>query len=116
MTNPAPFQGTFGVGIYSFADAARFIGGEPRELRRWIQGYTTTRAGEKYEYQPLWDSQLVDTGIDGIGFRDLIELRFVRTFVASGVPLFLIRRTIQELRERLGNEYQIGRASCRERV
>lgn len=105
MSNPTQFQGTFGVGIYSFADAARFIGAEPQELRRWMQGYTTTRGGEKYKYQPLWNSQLADVGIDGIGFRDLIELRFVRTFVAGGVPLFLIRRTIQELRERLGSEY-----------
>jgi hypothetical protein len=29
---------------------------------------------------------MADSEIDGIGFRDLIELRFVRTFVACGVP------------------------------
>ena len=105
MNIPIQLQGTFGVGIYSFADAARFIGAETRELRRWMQGYTTTRGGEKYEYRPLWTSQLADAGIDGIDFRDLIELRFIRTFVTGGVPLFLIRRTIQEIRERLGTEY-----------
>lgn len=105
MSIPIQLQGTFGVGVYSFPDAARFIGAKPRELRRWMQGYAATRAGEKYEHPPLWTSQLADEGIDGIGFRDLIELRFIRTFVNGGVPLFLIRRTIQELRERLGVEY-----------
>lgn len=105
MGIPIQSHSTFGIGIYSFADAARFIGAESRELRRWMQGYSTTRDGEKYEYGPLWTSQLVGADIDGVGFRDLVELRFVRTFVAVGVPLVLIRRTIEELRERLGNEY-----------
>lgn len=105
MNIPIQLQGTFGVGIYSFADAARFIGAGSRKLRRWMQGYTTMRSGQKYEYSPLWRPQLADSDIDGIGFRDLIELRFIRTFVAGGVPLLLIRRTVEELREQLGTKY-----------
>ncbi|MDH5822500.1 DUF433 domain-containing protein [Luteimonas sp. RD2P54] len=105
MGIPIQSQRTFGVGIYSFADAARFIGTESRELRRWMKGYSGKRRGEARQYEPLWTSQLAESDIDGVGFRDLIELRFVRTFVAVGVPLFLIRRTIDELRDRLGNEY-----------
>ncbi|MFC3816638.1 DUF433 domain-containing protein [Lysobacter sp. GCM10012299] len=93
------------MGIYSFPDAARFIGAESSALRRWMLGYPGTRHGEKHQYAPLWRPQLAGTDIEGVGFRDLIELRFVRTFVAVGVPLLLIRRTIEELRERLGNEY-----------
>ena len=105
MGTPIHAQEAFGVGLYSYADAARFIGTESRELRRWMKGYSTTRLGETHQYEPLWCSQLVDAGIDGIGFRDLIELRFVRLFETAGVPLILIRRTIDELRERLGKEY-----------
>jgi uncharacterized protein (DUF433 family) len=105
MGIPMQSQATLGVGIYSFVDAARFIGSESRDLRRWMLGHTATRDGEKHHYAPLWTSQLAETDIEGVGFRDLIELRFVRTFIASGVPLNLIRRTIDELRERLGNEY-----------
>jgi len=105
MGIPMHSQANFGVGIYSFADAARFIGGEARDLRRWMLGHTATRNGEKHSYAPLWTPQLAGTDIEGVGFRDLIELRFIRTFVASGVPLNLIRNTIEELRERLGNEY-----------
>jgi uncharacterized protein (DUF433 family) len=113
MGTPLHSQNAFGVGIYSFADAARFIGTESRELRRWMKGYSATRQGETHVYDPLWNPQLADTGIDGIGFRDLIELRFVRLFVSAGVPLALIRRTIDELRERLGKEYPFTSTSFR---
>lgn len=105
MGIPMQSHEAFGLGIYSYADAARFIGSKPTELRRWLQGYKSKRQGELHEHLPLWTSQLADTDIDGIGFRDLVELRFVRTFVSCGVPLNLIRRTIQELHERLGKEY-----------
>lgn len=105
MGIPIHSPANLGIGIYSFADAARFIGAESRDLRRWMKGYTVARGDERHDYAPLWQSQLAQTDIDGIGFRDLIELRFVRVFVSSGVPLLLIRRTIEELRERLGREY-----------
>lgn len=101
----SPVQDSLGLGLYSYADAARFIGGKPSELRRWMKGYTGRRQGNIESHPPLWPSQWAGSGIDGIGFRDLIELRFVRTFVACGVPLNLVRRTIGELRERLGNQY-----------
>lgn len=105
MGLPIQSQSTIGVGIYSFVDAARFIGADSRELRRWLAGYSIKRDGVKHKYAPLWQSQLAESEIDGIGFRDLIELRFVRLFVSAGVPLTLIRRTVDELRERLGREY-----------
>lgn len=100
-----PARDSLGVGLYSYADAARFIGGKPSELRRWVKGYESRRQGQRETHPPLWSSQWAGSDIDGIGFRDLIELRFVRTFVACGVPLNLIRRTIGELHERLGKEY-----------
>lgn len=105
MGIPLQPQDVLGVGIYSYADAARFIGAKSGELRRWMTGYTRTRGGEKHDYPPLWQPQLAEADIEGIGFRDLVELRFIRVFVAHGVPLLLIRRTIEELRERLGREY-----------
>ncbi|AWH23128.1 DUF433 domain-containing protein [Stenotrophomonas sp. ZAC14D2_NAIMI4_6] len=100
-----PAQESLGVGLYSYADAARFIGGSSSELRRWLKGYQGRKHGNPEVHPPLWKSQWADSEIDGIGFRDLIELRFVRTFVACGVPLNLVRRTIVELNERLGKEY-----------
>ena len=100
-----PARDSLGVGLYSYADAARFIGGSSSELRRWLKGYQGRKHGNPEAHPPLWKSQWADSEIDGIGFRDLIVLRFVRTFVACGVPLNLVRRTIVELNERLGKEY-----------
>lgn len=106
MGLPMQSQNILGLGIYSYADAARFIGAHPRDLRRWMQGYAyKSRSGESDYSAPLWDGQLSETDIDGLGFRDLVELRFVHTFRSSGVPLFLIRRTIEEARESFDTSY-----------
>ena len=49
---------------------------------------------------PLWDPQLphFDEGFE-IGFRDLIELRFVSAFVRAGVGLKAIRNCLEYARE-----------------
>lgn len=81
-----------GIGLYSFADAARLIGVEARQLRRWMSGYVhKSKGGEVAHLSPLWIPQLADTRFDGIGFRDLLELRFVKVFRDHGVSLQAIR-------------------------
>lgn len=105
MTRPS-HQSPLGVGIYSYADAARFIGAEPRDLRRWILGYTHKGPNGRQAFSPpLWDSQLSESDIEGLGFKDLIELRFVHTFRKEGVPLHVIRRTLSVAKERLATPY-----------
>ncbi|WP_028918745.1 hypothetical protein [Pseudoxanthomonas suwonensis] len=97
---------TFGVGVYSFADAARFIGAKSSELRRWTLGYVhSSPSGERKHSPPLWPTQLSETDIEGLGFKDLIELRFVRAFRDEGVPLQVIRRTLQEARDEFASPY-----------
>lgn len=97
---------TFGVGVYSYADAARFIGATPREIRRWTLGYTRkTRDGDLIFSTPLWSSQLANTDIEGLGFKDLIELRFVHAFREEGVSMPVIRRTLEVARERFSAPY-----------
>lgn len=114
MGLPIQSLSTLGVGIYSYADAARFIGAHPRDLRRWMNGYSyKSRGGDTEHSAPLWDGQLSETGIDGLGFRDLIELRFVHTFRNSGVPLALIRRTIEEARDSFDARYPFTSARFR---
>ena len=99
MGIPMQAQATFGVGIYSFADAARFIGAQPSELRRWMLGYTQkNRSGDPVFSSPLWRMRLAETDIEGLGFKDLIELRFVHAFRDEGVPLQVIRRTLEKAR------------------
>lgn len=97
----------FDLGLYSYSDAARFIGARSTQLRRWMKGYKGPSGddGQRAVYPPLWSSQWANSDLEGIGFRDLVELRFVRTFVDCGVPLQLIRQAIDELKDRLGREY-----------
>ncbi len=97
----------FDLGLYSYSDAARFIGARTTQLRRWMKGYRGASAddGQRAVYPPLWLSQWAHSDLEGIGFRDLIELRFVRTFVDCGVPLQMIRQAIDELKDRLNRDY-----------
>jgi len=106
MGIPVQSQSAFDVGVYSFADAARFIGAKPRELRRWTLGYShRTRAGAITFSAPLWHTQLTGTDIEGLGFKDLIELRFVHAFRDEGVSMQVIRRTLEVARDRLSAPY-----------
>lgn len=106
MGIPMQSQGTLGVGIYSFADAARFIGAKSRDLRRWTLGYThKSRDGDEAFSSPLWRTQLAETDTEGLGFKDLIELRFVQAFRSEGVSMQVIRRTLEVSRERFSSPY-----------
>jgi uncharacterized protein (DUF433 family)/DNA-binding transcriptional MerR regulator len=97
----------FGVGVYSFADAARFIDASARELRRWALGYSFAgRDGEQRSSPPLLASrQLAGTDYDGIGFRDLLELRFIKAFRDNGVSLQAIRRAAENARDLMRAEH-----------
>jgi uncharacterized protein (DUF433 family)/DNA-binding transcriptional MerR regulator len=106
MTTTSTMSAAFSVGVYSFADAARFIGAGSGELRRWMLGYHRKGDdGAEVFSRPLWINQLAETSIEGLGFRDLIELRFVHTFRQEGVPLNVIRRTLEVAREKLSAPY-----------
>jgi uncharacterized protein (DUF433 family) len=85
-----------GLGIYSLPEASRLTGAEAREIRRWLFGYRfRPRSGEDVHYSPpLWRSQLADAGGYFIGFRDLVELRFVQAFVRAGVHLQVVRAAL----------------------
>jgi uncharacterized protein (DUF433 family) len=106
MTTASSPNNPIDVGIYSFADAARFIGAQSRDLRRWMLGYVHKgQHGEQSFSSPLWRSQLSGFDIEGLGFKDLIELRFVHTFRKEGVSMHLIRRTLEVAREQLSCSY-----------
>ncbi len=106
MGIPMQSQSPLGVGVYSFADAARFIGAKSRDLRRWSLGYVhKSRDGDEVFSPPLWRTQLSNTETEGLGFKDLIELRFVQAFRSEGVSMHVIRRTLEVARERFSSQY-----------
>lgn len=94
-----------GTGIYTLPEASRLIGVAPQKLNRWLFGYhypkKSGEEGERAFSAPLWtpqvDSDAFSTAV--IGFRDLLEARFVSAFVAHGVPLVVIRRCMAHARD-----------------
>ena len=65
-----------GVGYYTAAEAARLLKTTPRNISRWLGGYSYKISdGHIVESTPLWSPQLprLSDGLE-IGFRDLIEL------------------------------------------
>ena len=95
-----------GVGFYTVPEAARLLRASPRNIARWLGGYAFRgRDGKRINAGPLWRPQLprLGTAIE-LGFRDLVELRFVNAFVAQGVGLNVIRRCLENARQILGEE------------
>lgn len=97
-----------GTGIYSIPEASRLIDVPTRDIRRWLFGYHYLRrpgdAGSRVTSAPLWEHELTHEGFDEdvIGFRDLVELRFIREFTRAGVALSVIRRCLATASELFG--------------
>lgn len=102
-----PCAPPIGIGLYSVADAARLLRIPQRNIRRWLGGYQfKTRDGARQSMPPLWQAQLSvhDSHIE-LGFRDLIELRFVSAFIDKGLGILTIRRCLEHARALVGDEH-----------
>ncbi len=92
----------FGKGAYSAVESLRLLNfnrpGLPPARRvsrqtvaRWLRGYTHGEEGKRRS-EPLWKPDYQNEGDQiELSFRDLIELRFVKTFRDLGVGLNTIR-------------------------
>lgn len=94
----------FGVGSYTTQEAARLLRTPAINVSRWMKGYSYRRNGEVHESPPLWDTQWppAKNGQLELGFRDLIELRFVKAFTEAGIGLLAIRNCLNFARELVG--------------
>lgn len=105
-----------GRGVYGVAEALRLINFsrdlEHRKhnvsrqtISRWLNGYDYEVRGKLRHSAPLWSSDYTnnDNTILEISFRDLIELRFVKTFRDIGLSLPTIRdcfvRAVEEVND-----------------
>ncbi|WP_036305372.1 hypothetical protein [Methylopila sp. 73B] len=93
-----------GVGSYSPAEASRLIRMPAATVRRWLGGYSYNEDGERREVAPLWAPQLpaIDDRLE-LGFRDLIELRFVHSLTMLGLGLNTIRQCFAYAAECVGD-------------
>ena len=96
-----------GVGLYTFQEASKLTNIPSRDLRRWLDGYSYKLRGfeGRVRTSPLWDTELAGKEIEGIGFHDLLEVRFVQAFRKHGVNLQTIRCASQHAREFFDHPY-----------
>ncbi|WP_029618987.1 MerR family transcriptional regulator [Pseudorhizobium marinum] len=103
MREDAP---ALGIGFYSAGEAARLLDTPVRNIRRWLGGYNYRHKGEIFHVKPLWTPQLpaYDDHIE-LGFRDLIELRFVQEFIKAGLGLKTIRHCLAYAKECVNDDH-----------
>ena len=99
MSTAASATPLVGVGLYSVSEAARLTRIPARRIRRWVEGYAWGAAGARRS-GPVVESQLaaIDGSI-GLGFRDLMEVRFVDAFRRVGVSWPVLRIAHQRAAE-----------------
>jgi hypothetical protein len=70
---------------YTVPEAVRLSGIPQVRLRRWLRGYTYATGEGRAASPSLWQRQLphID-GTLGLGFLDLMEVRFVDAFRKAG--------------------------------
>jgi uncharacterized protein (DUF433 family) len=94
-----------GIGFYTVADAARLLKIPAHSIHRWLGGYHYGVGRERVELTPLWTTQIPAFGNHiELGFRDLIELRFVAAFLEAGLTLRTVRRCIEYARNCVQDE------------
>jgi uncharacterized protein (DUF433 family) len=89
-----------GIGYYTVPEAARLLRMPAVNIRRWLGGYKYTKDNDEFVMPPLWTPQLPrhDDHLE-LGFRDLIELRFVHAFTKANLSLITIRRCLEFARD-----------------
>lgn len=93
------------TGVYTAAEAARLLRTKPGTVNRWLGGYGYRRGTGVVRQPPLWRPQLPAAPDHlELGFRDLIELRFVAAFLATGLRLPTIRACLETARDLLHEE------------
>jgi uncharacterized protein (DUF433 family) len=83
-------------------EAARLLKTPARNINRWLGGYSfgTDGGPARTNMPPLWMPQLpADDGHIELGFRDLIELRFIVALQDAGLGLKTIRNCLEYARE-----------------
>jgi len=85
------------TGIYTVPEAARLIGTNSTRIRRWLEGYKFQVKDGQHSLKPVLKPLVpIIEGHIAIGFQDLVELLFVKSFRKFGVTLPTIRRAANE--------------------
>jgi len=103
-----------GIGLYTAGEAERLVKVPAQRIRRWLLGYAYRQDGESRRAEPLWRPQLPRIGREvELGFRDLVELKFVDAFANAGFSLQAIRLALSLARSRVGDSHPFSTARFR---
>ncbi len=100
MVDSAIAQPGLVYGVYSYQEAGRILKVSPQRVARWADGYSYPLRSGWGESAPVLQSEAHTKGV--LSFPELIELFFVREFVALGVSLQHIRKTAEALAKEYG--------------
>lgn len=94
-----------GIGYYTVPEASRLLKIPARNIQRWLAGYTYEQQGRALKMPPLWIPELpADENHLELSFRDLIELRFIKAFLDTGLGLKSIRACLDYARKCVDDE------------
>jgi uncharacterized protein (DUF433 family) len=89
-------QSLLGIGIYTVPEAARMTRVSSRRIRRWMKGYAYESQGKRRTSARLWAPELPELeGQLAVGFRDMLEVRFVSFFLDAGVSWPTLRKAAE---------------------
>lgn len=94
------------AGIYTVPEASRLTRVSGSRIRRWMKGYDFKTKKERHHSKPVWAGQLEP--LDGkmaVGFRDLMEIRFVNAFLEVGVSWKTMRLAHQAAKSKLDTDH-----------
>ncbi|MGB3410545.1 MAG: DUF433 domain-containing protein [Microthrixaceae bacterium] len=84
--------------LYTFSEAARYVGMSPSTLASWAKGYTRHFPGRPTVSKgPIITSLPTPPGAERVPFIGLVEATVVQAFRQTGLPLQRIRRALEEL-------------------
>jgi uncharacterized protein (DUF433 family) len=93
-------------GIYTIPDASRLTGVTVSRIRRWLKGYEFKSKKQRLRSKPVWTGQLAPiAGKLAIGFKDLMEIRYVAAFIDAGVGWKTMRQAHVAAKEKLKTDH-----------
>lgn len=93
-------------GIYTVSEAARLGGVSPGRVRRWLKGYDFQVKQQRHHSNPVWRGQHAALqGKQAVGFKDLMEIRFVAAFLQAGVSWKTMRAAHEAARLELQDDH-----------
>jgi uncharacterized protein (DUF433 family) len=95
-----------GAGIYTVPEASRLTRVSAARIRRWLKGYDFKSRKERHHSNPVWTGQFEKLEDKlAVGFKDLMEIRFVRAFLEQGVSWKTMRDAHIAAKTKLGTDH-----------